>query len=128
MSLDIYREAILDHYKYPHNRGHIKNPDVKIHDSNPLCGDSFTFELKIDNKQIKDVKFSGEGCAISTASASMLSERIKGLALEKIKNLDKDDILKMLDIELGHMRIKCAMLPLKIVKLAIYKFINKKEK
>ena len=126
MSLDIYQENILDHYESPRNFGHLKEHDVKAHDSNPLCGDSFDIELKFKGNKIEDVKFSGHGCAISTASASMLTEKIKGKTLEEIKKLDKEDILELLGIELSHVRIKCAMLPLKIIKLGVYEHLGKK--
>jgi len=121
MSLDMYQENILDHYENPRNYGSLGKHDIKVHDSNPLCGDSFDMELIIKNNKVTDVKFLGHGCAISTAAASMLTEKIKGMSLDKIKKLDKDDVLELLGIKLSHVRIKCAMLPLKIIKLAVYK-------
>lgn len=127
----MYQENILDHYENPRNFGKLKNPDLKAHDSNPLCGDTFDFEIKLEkdknnNYFIKDVKFQGHGCAISTASASMLTEKIKGKKIDEALKLDKKDILEMLNIELSHVRIKCAMLPLKVLKLALYQKENKK--
>ncbi|MEM3373738.1 MAG: SUF system NifU family Fe-S cluster assembly protein [Candidatus Woesearchaeota archaeon] len=126
MSLNIYQENILDHYQNPRNFGKLKNPDLKAHDSNPLCGDTFDFEIKTSkDKQgniiIKDVRFNGHGCAISTASASMLTEKIIGKKIDDVLQIDKKDILEMLNVELSHVRIKCAMLPLKVLKLALYK-------
>ncbi len=122
MSLDMYQENILDHYENPRNFGSLGKYDVKVHDSNQLCVDSFDMELIIKNNKVKDVKFLGHGCAISTAVASMLTEKIKGMSLAKIKKLDKEDVLDLLGIKLSHVRIKCAMLPLKIIKLAAYEY------
>lgn len=126
MSLDMYKENILDHYENPRNYGEIKNPDAKAHDSNPLCGDTFDFEFKIKDGMIEDIKFNGHGCAISTASASMLTEKLIGKKLEELKNIDEKDIKEMLGIELSHVRIKCAMLPLKVAKLGAYEYLGKK--
>ncbi|MBN2367507.1 SUF system NifU family Fe-S cluster assembly protein [Candidatus Woesearchaeota archaeon] len=128
MSLDIYQENILDHYEHPQNFGHLKEHDAKAHDSNPLCGDSFDIELKFNGNKVCDVKFSGHGCAISTASASMLTENIKGKTIEDIKKLEKEDVLELLGIKLSHVRIKCAMLPLKIIKLCAYEYMDKHKK
>lgn len=126
MSLEMYQENILDHYENPRNFGQLGKYDVKSHDSNPLCGDSFDIEIKIKNNKVEDVRFLGHGCAISTAAASMLTEKIKGMSLVKIKKLDKKDVLDLLGIKLSHVRIKCAMLPLKIIKLGVYEYLDKK--
>jgi len=120
MSFDMYQENILDHFENPRNFGHLTSCNSKAHDTNPLCGDDFSFEFKISDGFVKDVRFNGHGCAISTASASMLSEKIIGKSIEEIKKLDKDDVLGLLGIELSHVRIKCAMLPLKVIKLGMY--------
>jgi nitrogen fixation protein NifU and related proteins len=128
MSIDMYQDNILDHYENPRNFGHLKKPDVKSHDTNPLCGDMFDMEFIFKDGKIYDVKFSGHGCAISTASASMLTEKIKGMGIEEIKKLEKDDILELLGIELSHVRIKCAMLPLKVLKLGVYDYLDKTKK
>ena len=124
----MYQENILDHYENPQNFGHLDPHDVKAHDSNPLCGDTFDFEIKFKEGKIDDVKFSGHGCAISTASASMLTEKIKKLSVEDVKKLEQKDVLELLGIELSHVRIKCAMLPLKVVKLGVYEFLDGKNK
>ncbi len=116
MSIEMYQENILDHYEFPRNFGRMKKYDVIAQDSNTLCGDSFSFMFKFENNKVKEVMFEGRGCAISTASASMLSEKIKGMNLEDIKKIDKEDIISMLGIELSFVRIKCALLPLKIKK------------
>ncbi len=125
--IDIYQENILDHYEHPRNFGHIDKPDVKAHDTNPLCGDTFDMEIKFSGDKIVDIKFSGHGCAISTASASMLTDKIKAMGLDEIKKLEADDIKEMLGIELSHVRIKCAMLPLKVLKLGIYDYMAKQK-
>lgn len=127
MSIDIYQENILDHYENPRNFGHLSHCDIKAHDTNPLCGDSFDMEFIFDGSKVSDVKFSGHGCAISTASASMLTEKVRGMDLEEIKKLDKEDIIEMLGVELSHVRIKCAMLPLKILKLGVYEHMGKQK-
>ena len=93
MSDDIHREIILDHYRNPRNNGKLLEADVSIHDSNPLCGDEIDIHLKVDGDKIKDIKFEGRGCAISQASASMLTEMIMGNPLTSVKDLSKDDIL-----------------------------------
>ncbi len=126
MSLDMYQENILDHYENPRNFGHLDKPDVKSHDTNPLCGDTFDMEIKFSEEKIENIKFSGHGCAISTASASMLTEKIKKMPLDEVKKLDAEDVKEMLGIELSHVRIKCAMLPLKVMKLGIYEYMDKK--
>jgi len=127
MSIDIYQENILDHYENPRNFGHLKKADAIAHDANPLCGDVFDIEMRFEKNKLKEIMFSGHGCAISTASASMLSEKIKNLSVNQIKKTEKKDVLKMLGIELSHVRLKCALLPLKVMKLAIYDYLNKKQ-
>ena len=94
MSDDIYREIILDHYRNPRNKGKLLDADVSIHDSNPLCGDEIDIHLKVHGDKVKDIKFEGRGCAISQASASMLTEMIMGKPLTSVKDLTKDDILE----------------------------------
>jgi nitrogen fixation NifU-like protein len=116
MSLNMYAEEILDHYRNPKNFGKMEKPDVKIGDVNPLCGDRYEFQAKLKGGKIEDVKFRGDGCAISTASASILSEHIKGKKISEIKNMSEADLLKLLGIEVSPVRMKCAMLPFNIVK------------
>ena len=126
----MYQENILDHYKNPRNFGSMKNASVHHHEYNPLCGDEVEMFLAIDkNKKIIDVKISGHGCAISTASASMLSEQIKGKNIEEISKFKKEDILEMLGIPISPVRLKCALLSLDTLKnsILIYeKYIDKK--
>ena len=119
----MYQENILDHYKNPRNFGKIENATVHHHEKNPLCGDEISFYFIIDEHNvIKDVKFSGHGCAISQASASMLSETLKGKKLDEIENLTKEDILEMLGIPISPVRLKCALLSLDTVKNSILIF------
>jgi len=120
LSDDLYREAILDYYKHPRHKGHLDNPDIQYHDHNPFCGDEITVELKVENGVVVDAAFDGHGCAISQATASMLMEEIIGKPLEDLKALDKEFILEMLGIEIGPVRLKCALLPLKVLKAGAY--------
>lgn len=128
MSDDIYREIILDHYRNPRNKGKLPDADVSIHDSNPLCGDEIDIHLKVDGDKIRDVKFEGRGCAISQASASMLTEMVMGKPLTSIKELSKDDILENIGLtSLGPARIKCALLSLKVLKLGMVKYYSDRD-
>ena len=124
MSSDIYKDIILDYYRHPRNFGDLPDPDVRAKDSNPLCGDVIEMQLKIKDGRIDDLRFKGRGCAISQASASMLTELVKGKTLEEVKLLVKDDVLDMLGIDPGPTRIKCALLGLKVVKLAAYGYLG----
>jgi nitrogen fixation NifU-like protein len=117
---DLYREVILDHYQHPHNRGLLPDPDITYEDSNPLCGDKIRIDLKVRDGIVEDVRFSGKGCAISQASASMLTDEIMGKSLEQVKKIGKEQILEMLGIPLGPSRIKCALLSLKVLKAGAY--------
>ena len=124
MSSDIYKDIILDYYRNPRNFGDLPNPDVRAKDSNPLCGDVIEMQLKINGGRVEDVRFKGKGCAISQASASMLTEAIKGKTLDEIKSLGKPDVLNLLGIDPGPTRIKCALLGLKVVKLGVYGYLG----
>ena len=124
MSSDIYKDIILDYYRHPRNSGDLQDPDVRAKDSNPLCGDIIEMQLKIRDGKINDLRFKGRGCAISQASASMLTELAKGKTMEEAKALGKNDILNMLGIDPGPTRIKCALLGLKVLKLAIYAYLG----
>ncbi|MDD3861670.1 MAG: iron-sulfur cluster assembly scaffold protein [Candidatus Gracilibacteria bacterium] len=118
--MDLFSETILDHYKHPSNKGSLKNPTITISEVNPLCGDKLKIDLKIDSKnRIKEIGITPQGCAISTASASLLSEKLIGKSLKEIEALTEKDIFKMLGIEINPGRIKCAMLPLVTIKKAL---------
>jgi nitrogen fixation protein NifU and related proteins len=126
-SADIYREIILDYYRNPRNYGKIQNPDVAQKDSNPLCGDELEMHLNIRDNKVADVKFTGKGCAISQASASMLTELIMGKDFDYVKKLSKEDIFDNLGLhELGPARIKCALLSLKVLKSGLYSYLSEK--
>lgn len=117
---DLYRENIIDHFRHPRHKGHLDAPDVHFHDVNPFCGDEITIELKLDGDRVQEAAFDGKGCAISQASASMLVEEIQGKTLEEVKALDKDDILELLGIPIGPVRMKCALLSLKVLKAGVW--------
>jgi len=118
---DLYREQIIDRYQNPVYRGVLDPHDITFEDGNPLCGDEIRLDLRIDtNGIVQEAAFSGQGCAISQASADLLMERIQGKSLEEIKTLGKEDILEMLGIELGPVRLKCALLSLKVLKAGVY--------
>ncbi|MGB9883531.1 MAG: Fe-S cluster assembly sulfur transfer protein SufU [Microgenomates group bacterium] len=112
----IYSEIILDHYQNPRNFGIIKTPSKKVEVANPLCGDKISLMVDFEGDIVKDVKFVGSGCAISIASASLLTSSIKGKSKEQLQKIDKNFIIKMLGIELGVNRVKCALLPLEALK------------
>jgi len=128
-SADIYREIILDYYRNPRNYGKITDPDIAQRDSNPLCGDELEMHINIKDDKVSDVKFTGKGCAISQASASLLTELILGKDFEYVKKLTKEDILDNLGLhDLGPARIKCALLSLKVIKSGLYSYLVDKIK
>lgn len=119
--MDLYRQHILDHYKHPHNFGHLNEPDSTKTLFNSACGDKITMEVRFgkDKKTVTEVKFSGEGCAISMASASFLTDHVKGMKKEDIRTLDKDAIFSFLHTTLTPSRVKCALLPLETLQACI---------
>lgn len=118
---DLYRELILDHYKHPRNKGTLDPADFSHQDENPLCGDRIRIDVRVDdNDVISEIAFSGQGCAISQASASILTEYVLGKPLDVAKSLSRDELLEMLGIELGPVRLKCALLSLKVLKMGVY--------
>ena len=116
----LYREEILEHYKYPRNKGALVSPDITYKDTNPLCGDECQIDLKLDQTRVKEVRFNAKGCAISQAATSMLTEMIENKSLEEIKKIGKKEIMDALGMELGPVRLKCALLCLKVLKSGIY--------
>jgi nitrogen fixation NifU-like protein len=118
---DLYRDLIIDHYKNPQYRGHLDPNDINFEDDNPLCGDHIEITLRVDaSGKVTDGRFDGKGCAISQASADLLIESIIGKPMEELKQLSKQDILDLLGIELGPVRLKCALLSLKVLKAGVY--------
>jgi len=117
MGSDMYREQILDHYKRPRNYGELEDPTFSHIGHNTSCGDKITFHVDLDDDEAVDsVSFTGEGCAISMASASLLSEELAGKTLDEIEALDREDALELLGTDVTPMRMKCAVLPEKVVQ------------
>ncbi len=123
---DIYHEMIIDYSRNPVNYGKIEDHDVTFHDSNPLCGDSIDIDMKIDDNKISDIKFHGKGCAICMACSSVLTEITKGKTIDEVRKISKKDVLGELGLEnLQAVRIKCALLSLKVLKSALYSYLGK---
>ncbi len=123
---DIYHEMIIDYSRNPINFGKIEDHDVTFHDSNPLCGDSIDIDMKIDDNKVSDIKFHGNGCAICMACSSVLTEIAKGKNIDEVRNISKQDVLGELGLEnLQAVRIKCALLSLKVLKYALYSYLGK---
>ncbi len=117
---DFAQANILDHYKHPRNHGTLEHPTVSREEHNPLCGDKIRIDLLIEDGTIQDLRFSGRGCAISQAAASMMTETLQGQPIEAAKAFGKDDILDLLGIPVGYTRLKCALLGLKALKVGVY--------
>jgi nitrogen fixation NifU-like protein len=118
---DLYRELIIDRSQHPQFRGELDPNDISFEDDNPLCGDHIRIDLRVDDQdRVTEAAFTGRGCAISQASADLLMESIVGRTLNEVKATTKEDILEMLGIELGPVRLKCALLSLKVLKAGVY--------
>jgi len=118
---DLYREVIIEHYKNPSYRGKLDPHDISFADNNPLCGDHIQIDLRVGNNGVvTEGRFDGHGCAISQASADLLIESIIGRPVEEVKKLNKESILELLGIDLGPVRLKCALLSLKVLKAGVY--------
>lgn len=123
---DLYREIILEHSKYPHNAGTLDAPDISHEEHNPLCGDRIRIDLQVSDGTITDVRFLGRGCAISQASASLLTDELRGKTLEQARIFSKEDLLDLIGIPLDKnpVRIKCALLSLKTMKTGVYNYLG----
>lgn len=122
-----YREFILDHYKNPRNFGRLDRADISHEEYNPLCGDLVGMDLQVRDGVIEDIRFHGRGCAISQASASLMTERLKGRSLDEARQITKEDVLDELGIEISPARLKCALLPLKVLKVGAYGLAGEEE-
>ena len=120
MADDIYREIILDHYKNPRNKGTLDPHDYSYEDVNPLCGDEIRVDVRVKDDRVSEIAFSGRGCAVSQASASILMEMVEGKSLDEVKAITKDDLLEEIGIPVSPARLKCALLGLKVLKAGIY--------
>lgn len=118
---DLYREVIIERYKSPQYKGELDPHDISFEDENPLCGDHIRIDLRLDgDHKVTEAVFSGHGCAISQASADLLLESIIGKSLDEVKQLNRDDVLELIGIDLGPVRMKCALLSLKVLKAGAY--------
>lgn len=121
MDANIYREQIIDLYEHPLNYGRVDHPDFSYEEDNPLCGDVIRIDVLLDEEQrVKEVGWSGEGCAISQAAASLLTEEIKGMTLDEVKAFTSERLLELVGVPLSMARVKCALLSLKVLKAGAY--------
>ena len=130
MSDPLYTEIIIDEGKNPQNEGKLENPDISQHDANPMCGDSITLQMKIDDNSVSDIKWHGDGCTICKACTSVLTQLVKGKNIDYAKNLKKEELLSELGlhylIKQSPVRIKCALLSMKSLKLGLYSYLASK--
>jgi nitrogen fixation NifU-like protein len=117
----LYREVILDHYKNPRGHGVISDPDAEAEGQNPLCGDEVSIAVEFEGDTIADVKFQGRGCAISQAATSMLMDMVKGRSAQEVATMSRDELLEEVGIPLTPVRLKCALLGLGVLKVALHK-------
>ena len=115
----LYREYIIDHYKNPRNFGELEHPDAEFHDRNPICGDEIGVHIKLEGDRIADLRFHGQGCAISQAAASIISDELKGKTVAEVANLDRHFVVDEIGVELSPVRLKCGLLGLKVVQGAL---------
>lgn len=116
----IYREIILEHYQHPKNKGVLDPHDFSYEDVNPLCGDEIRIDVRVEGDRVSDIKFSGRGCAVSQASASILTEMVEGKSLDEVKAIGKEELLDEIGIPVSPARMKCALLGLKVLKSGVY--------
>jgi nitrogen fixation protein NifU and related proteins len=121
MDDSIYREQIIDLYENPLNFGHLDPNDFSYEEDNPLCGDVIRIDVRLGaNNEIAEISWSGDGCAISQASASLLTEEVKGMSLDEVKKFPKERLLELLGVQLSMLRVKCALLSFKVLKAGAY--------
>jgi len=121
----VYSEIILDYYRHPRNKGTLEHAQISAKDSNPLCGDIIEMQLELDkSNSVRDVRFNGQGCAISQASASMLTELVKGKTIDDVRKISKEEILSLIGGQLSAVRLKCALLSLKVLKTGVYNYLG----
>jgi nitrogen fixation protein NifU and related proteins len=123
----LYKENLLDHYRNPRNHGKMMNPHIHKEDSNPLCGDVIEIFVRVKNGKVDSVSFEGKGCVISQATASMLTDELKGKTLAEVQSLERENILDLIGLTLTPTRVKCAMLPLMTIKKGIIEYESKKK-
>jgi len=122
--MDIYAENILDHYRNPQNFGKLTKADISFKDNNPLCGDEIEIQILLDGEKIKEIHFSGKGCAISQAAASILTEMTKGKTLNDVLKMDKQELLDTLGVQLSSVRLKCGLLAYKVLKAGVCRHLH----
>lgn len=114
---ELYRDQILEHYKRPHNFGRVEDADLEFEDTNPFCGDEQHVTIRLDDEgRVAEVAFEGQGCAISTAATSLLTDELVGMTRDELLTMPKETVLELLGIDISATRMKCAMLGLKVVK------------
>lgn len=127
MGSDMYRQQILDHYKNPRNYGEIEDPTYTHVGENPMCGDEIAIDVVLEDDHVERIAFRGDGCAISQASASMLSETLTGASVEELQEMDRDDVIDMLGVDISPMRVKCAVLAEKVAQDGYEIYLGEKE-
>jgi len=125
MSQSLYKEELMDHFRYPRNKKSLQNPDVFAGDDNPSCGDKVAVECKIKNNKIVEIGFNGSGCVISQATASMFYNLVLNKTIDEVLKFTKDDLLKLIGLELGPNRLKCALLSLDVLKTGLLDYRKK---
>ncbi|MGQ9814415.1 MAG: Fe-S cluster assembly sulfur transfer protein SufU [Candidatus Roseilinea sp.] len=126
---DLYRDKLLDHYENPRHHGTIEHADISHEESNPLCGDTIRIDIQLgeDGRSIADIAFTGDGCIISQAAASMLLEEVAGKTIDDAQKLETKDVLDLIGVPLTTNRVKCAALSLKVLKTGIYRYLIEQE-
>ncbi len=119
LARELYQEHIIDLFKHPHNFGVLQEATHRHTENNPLCGDEVTMQVVMKNEKIEDVRFTGHGCAISTASASLITDKVKGMAKSDVVKMTTGDVLEMLMIPIGPVRLKCALLALETIQKTV---------